>query len=962
MVRILGIIVSVAALMPGLPLRAAPAAGVVSADLFVATDGDDSWSGELDKPNARGTDGPFATLSRARDAVRAVRLRAPERDILVLIRGGTYHTTRTIVFGLADSAGPERTITYASYPGEIPVLSAGIPVTGWSKPRTPPEGLPEIARGQVWIADVSELAALREDNAGRDRGKIMTDPPGSIFTLYAGPERLPRARGEGFSLLNSRTELNPSEFSFRKGAIDRTSDILGAELVVIPVRTWVMNILPVEWVDPERQMGRTKYPPTYPLGRAASHRPNAWIENVLAVLDSPGEWVFHRPTGTLYLWPDRDTPGNDIVAPVLTELIRVESTVNHDGPGGAAVTGLVFKGLTFTHGGRFSWHGRTGWGVQHDWEVFDSPTGLVRFRGASRCAVTECRLINSGHTAVRFDLNCQDNRVTGCEIGHVGGCGVLLCGYGPGTRDVNKRNHITGNHIHHVGETYWGSAAIFAWQSGENRIAQNLIHHTPYCGIVVSCRAARTRSKPAECAQTIRWEDVGDSYPKLPWEQRERFMHGRCNMIERNEIHHIMETLGDGNCIYISGTGRGNVVRENYCHDNIGRHTDAAIRTDNDQHDTLIERNIVVRTGGHGTGICNKGGNRVLNNIIADSRPCSAPNGCMAFTNYVPAKSIIRDNVMVLHRKGPAPMAEFGPHPAYAPSEIDNNLYFSSVEPDWAVKHLAALRGISREQTGRIADPMFTDPDNDDFRFRPGSPALEMGISQPMDVTLAGLRSPHRERLLGRPIHTTIAPTGGRLSGPVTITLTSDSRQADIHYTLDGTAPSRRSHRYVRPFVITKPGLVRARSFADGAIDLNEAIAEFTPPPAPIDDDFEDLPVGMTVPEAFTIEENRTMTARVSRDHAVAGRKSLKFIDGPGQRYDFNPHLYYETEFASGQVACRFDLLIDGSTYMYFQWRQYSVAPFARGAYFTIHPGGVLKADGNELAVLPIGEWVSFEI
>jgi len=40
--------------------------------LFVATNGNDAWSGKLSEPNADNTDGPFATLERARDAIRAL--------------------------------------------------------------------------------------------------------------------------------------------------------------------------------------------------------------------------------------------------------------------------------------------------------------------------------------------------------------------------------------------------------------------------------------------------------------------------------------------------------------------------------------------------------------------------------------------------------------------------------------------------------------------------------------------------------------------------------------------------------------------------------------------------------------------------------------------------------------------------------------------------------------------------
>ena len=43
------------------------------ADFYVSTIGNDDWSGKLPEPNADGTDGPFATVTRARDAVRLMK-------------------------------------------------------------------------------------------------------------------------------------------------------------------------------------------------------------------------------------------------------------------------------------------------------------------------------------------------------------------------------------------------------------------------------------------------------------------------------------------------------------------------------------------------------------------------------------------------------------------------------------------------------------------------------------------------------------------------------------------------------------------------------------------------------------------------------------------------------------------------------------------------------------------------
>ena len=45
----------------------------VPAAFYVAKNGNDAWSGKLATPNDAGTDGPFSTLERARDAVRALK-------------------------------------------------------------------------------------------------------------------------------------------------------------------------------------------------------------------------------------------------------------------------------------------------------------------------------------------------------------------------------------------------------------------------------------------------------------------------------------------------------------------------------------------------------------------------------------------------------------------------------------------------------------------------------------------------------------------------------------------------------------------------------------------------------------------------------------------------------------------------------------------------------------------------
>jgi len=96
------------------------------ANFYVATNGNDAWSGALPAPNAAGTDGPFATLTRARDAIRALKGNGGLRQPLkVLVRGGTYYMPETVTLGPEDSGTASFPITYMAYAGEKPVLSGG---------------------------------------------------------------------------------------------------------------------------------------------------------------------------------------------------------------------------------------------------------------------------------------------------------------------------------------------------------------------------------------------------------------------------------------------------------------------------------------------------------------------------------------------------------------------------------------------------------------------------------------------------------------------------------------------------------------------------------------------------------------------------------------------------------------------------------------------------------------------
>ena len=693
-----------------------------SADFYVAPNGSDQWSGTLTEPDDANSDGPFATLERARDAVRDLKKTRAE-DIVVLIRGGTYRLNETVVFELKDAATGDATITYAAWPGETPVFSSGKEIENWIKAPNDMPGLPEQAKGKVYVADVTD----------------------KFRTLFDDEGMLPRARSAGFIPLKggSRTQLH-----FPEGKLKDWPNVTDAEILVRPHHAWIMNILPLKSVDEESQIATTAIDATYAMNvlHFLPETKSCWVENVLEELDEPGEWVLNSQEGKVYLWPRNDSL---VLAPQLTELIRVEGKIDDQGPEDTPVRNLIFRGLTFTHGERYQLATDDA-GLQHDWDMFDKANALLRLRGTENCAIEDCRFANSGSGAIRVDLHGQKNKITGNVIEQMGGAGILLCGYGPGTKDVNKKNLIYNNHINHIGRIYSHSPGILVWQSGENRVANNLIHNTPYTAVILSgCMTDFFAKKGRELGRTIRRHEVVDLPKKLTLNAVRPYLHTRENMIESNEIHHAMEMMGDGNAIYIRGAGAGNVIRRNYVHHLVAPMImQAAIRTDGGQRDTLIAENLIYKCTSQ--GILSKLNNSCINNIVADV--IAPPRGYYLSLREGPLTGAsIQRNIFYASStectfidelpagKGRVSEDRRGRALAKASdADTDFNIYYCAADPKLGEQMLQKEQADGVDKNSLAIDPLFVDAVNGDFRLQTNSPALELGIKS-LDLSNVGL-------------------------------------------------------------------------------------------------------------------------------------------------------------------------------------------------------------------------------
>ena len=224
-------------------------------------------------------------------------------------------------------------------------------------------------------------------------------------------------------------------------------------------------------------------------------------------------------------------------------------------------------------------------------------------------------------------------------------------------------------------------------------------------------------------------------------------MHGRGNIVELNEIHTAMQVMGDGNCIYISGTGGGNVVRRNYLHDVDSYNVNANIRCDDDQHETVIDSNIILRSNGEGFII--KGKNTVTNNIFADIRSKTAAGventhkrGYIVFPSQSPRGAVIQRNIFLSREPGQR-IITHGKNRQRDDGylwecEADKNLYWNTADPNWADDFLRKMRENNVETNSISADPGFVDLENGDLRLTPDAPAKRIGFVE-IDISHAGL-------------------------------------------------------------------------------------------------------------------------------------------------------------------------------------------------------------------------------
>ncbi|MBT8339839.1 MAG: hypothetical protein HKP58_06960 [Desulfatitalea sp.] len=185
-------------IIPQFPADVQAAQGI---QLYVSTQGNDQWSGRLAAPNASLSDGPVASITKARDLIRGLKCENdPIGPVTVWIRGGTYYVNRAIQFLRQDSGTQDAPIVYRAYPGETPMMVGGRRITGFTNLKNGwvSVTLPEVKNGD-WFFRQLFVDGQRQIRA-RYPNFDPSDPHRAGF-LYTA--RCPKSAGRKIGMLGA---------------------------------------------------------------------------------------------------------------------------------------------------------------------------------------------------------------------------------------------------------------------------------------------------------------------------------------------------------------------------------------------------------------------------------------------------------------------------------------------------------------------------------------------------------------------------------------------------------------------------------------------------------------------------------------------------------------------------------------------------------------------------------------
>ncbi len=566
-----------------------PVASIPRADWYVATNGNDSWSGKLPVPDERGQDGPFATLERARDEIRRARTGGRSGPFRVLVRGGTYVRKQTFVLEKQDSGMQGAPVVYQACPGEEVRLAGGPAVAPENFTPVTDAGvvkrLPAAATERVLQAD---LHALGITELGRFPVRFRGAPV--VPELFFNDRRMSLARWPNDEWATIAAIIAPGarprtgDKSKEGGVFEYSGDRpagwdveRGVWLRGYWCYDWYSEVIRVKSVDAALRRIQLAAPAVYSVRQGNPSPRRYYAFNLLEELDRPGEYYIDRTSGLLYFWPPGDLAGARIVLSTLTAAVVALRETSH----------VLFRGFVVEAG--------LGNGIEIGGGV------------GNRIEACEVRNLRQLGIHVRGGVS---HRIEACDVYDTGTGGITLAGGDRKTLEPAGHEAVN-NHIHHFSRHQLTYANALTLQGVGNRATHNLIHDAPHQAVSIA---------------------------------------GNDHVFELNEVHRVCTETDDCGACYKgrNPSCRGNTIRYNFWH-HIGSprgHGNAAIYFDDGDGGDTVFGNIFFRCGDPGRGsfgtVFSHGGhdNLAENNIFIECKRAlgSAPWNDSRWKSYIAAE------------------------------------------------------------------------------------------------------------------------------------------------------------------------------------------------------------------------------------------------------------------------------------------------------------------------------------
>ena len=709
-------------------------------DVYVAMDGNDSNPGTKEKP--------FATLARARDAVRLIK-RASAGPITVLVRGGTYYQEKPLIFGPEDSGTTESPIVYRAYPEEQVTLSAGRRLKSQWKP----------FRDGIMMCSVPEVKSKKLYFT-----QLFVNGKRQIRARYPNYDRHnPLVSGNGYLDVAANNEAWPTnEFHFDPGTFTQKRWAKPEEAVVhiFPRSHWgtlQWEVKDMDWEQHSVKLGWGGFQINElvfgkagtVLGGSDRHGVAArfFIENVFEELDAPNEWYLEKDAGILYHMPETglDLEAAVIEVPILNQVVEFRGTQLNP------VKHITLSGFRIAHTASTFLEEYEAPSLG-DWTLYRG--GAVFFEGAEECRVESCFLDAVGGNGVFINNYNRRITVSGNRITEAGDSAICLVGSERKIQGTNRplpaENVISNNLIRDCGVFGKQIAGVFISISEKNAISHNLIYSLPRAGICINDGWGGGHLVESNVIHdTVR--ETSDHGPFNSWGRSRHW----CIQQSHNDnydrtVSHESGYMDDGEnfvLAYPEADGFVTVIRNNVFQEDPQKHTWGIDLDDGSSHyhiynNLCVGMSVKLREGDYRT---------VENNIFID--PASSPGLQQGYERN--HDRFVRNIVVIMSKpergatdRGDIYEVRSPPIRGAIAQEVDFNTFFSGAGQFYAATFdregkrsrytLEEWRTLGYDQHSVYSDPLFVDAAKGDYRVRSDSPALKLGFKN-FETNSAGL-------------------------------------------------------------------------------------------------------------------------------------------------------------------------------------------------------------------------------